>query len=277
MNKTKLIAEIGINHNGDLNLAKKLIDSSVDAGFDFVKFQKRTPDLCVPEDQKNILKTGTPWGDITYIDYKYKVEFEQKEYEAINEYCKKKKIDWFASVWDIPSCDFMSNFTTIAKIPSALITDTDLIKYAREKFDKLMISTGMSTEEEISIAIKLCNPDIIFHTNSSYPSPVEELQLNYIKTLKHKYSDKEIGYSGHEYGLVTSFAAVAMGAVWVERHVTLDRTLWGSDQLASIEPAGMLKLVKGVRDIEKAFGATNPSGRKLFPSELSKRKSLRGN
>jgi N-acetylneuraminate synthase len=176
-------------------------------------------------------------------------------------------------VWDKDSVDFMSEYIDIAKIPSALITDVELCKYARSKFDTLLISTGMSTEEEIEICVCNCKPDVIMHTNSTYPSPVNELNLNYIHHLKSKWPSAEIGYSGHEYGLVTTFAAVAIGASWVERHLTLDRTMWGSDHVASVEPQGMIKLVKGIRDIEKAIGESGP--RKVANGELSKRKSLR--
>ena len=269
----KIIAEIGINHNGDLNICKKIIDSAVLAGCDFVKFQKRNPDLCVPEEQKSKPKS-TPWGDMTYLEYKHKIEFGEKEFNEIDRYCKEKNIGWFASVWDKDSVDFMSNYTTIAKIPSALITDMELCKYARSKFDYLIISTGMSTEKEIENSVNNCNPDVIMHTNSTYPSPINELNLNYITFLKEKYN-KEVGYSGHEYGLVTTFATIPLGVSWVERHVTLDRTMWGSDQVASVEPSGLFKLVKGIRDIELALGKKNLE-RTLFNSELLKRKTLRG-
>ena len=267
----KIIGEIGINHNGNIEICKKIIDAAVLAGCDYVKFQKRNPDVCVPEEQKSKLKS-TPWGEMTYLDYKYKVEFEKNEYDIIDEYCKEKGISWFASVWDKDSVDFMSCYNNISKIPSALITNKELVEYARSKFDYLIISTGMSTEEEIEKAVEFCNPDAIMHTNSTYPSPINELNLEYIHWLK-KYG-KEVGYSGHEYGLVTTFATIPMGVTWIERHITLDRTMWGSDQLASVEPAGLIKLVKGIRDIEKALGGN--SKRELLNSELSKRKSLRG-
>ena len=270
----KIIAEIGINHNGDVSIAKKLIDAASLAGCDYVKFQKRTPELCVPKEQKNKIR-NTPWGEMKYIDYKHKIEFEKKEYDEIEAYCKDKKIKWFASVWDIPSVDFCSQYPeSIMKIPSALITDLELCKYARSKCKTLIISTGMSTEEEIMKCVEVCEPDVIMHTNSSYPSKVEELNLSYINYLKTKYAQREIGYSGHEYGLITTFATVVIGATWIERHVTLDRTMWGSDQLSSVEPAGLIKLVKGTRDIEKSIGPGGP--RKVFGSELEKRKSLRG-
>jgi len=269
----KIIAEIGINHNGDINLAKKLIDLAEVSGCDYAKFQKRTPELCVPEHQKNKIRS-TPWGEIKYIDYKNKIEFQKEHYDELYSYTKDKNINLFASVWDKPSVDFMKKYTLIMKIPSALITNLELCLYARQNCDILIISTGMSTEEEIELCVDVCNPDVIMHTNSSYPSKIEELNLSYIHHLKEKYTGKEIGYSGHEYGLVTTFATVAMGSSWVERHITLDRTMWGSDQLASVEPIGLMKLVKGIRDIEKSFGTRAP--REVLGSELDKRKSLRG-
>ena len=272
MESVSVIAEIGINHNGDLDTCKKLIDVATSAGCNFVKFQKRTPDICVPEKQKSIPRE-TPWGTMTYLEYKEKIEFGKEEYDEVDRYCKDKGIEWFASVWDKPSVDFMKQYTHIMKIPSALITDLELCKYARENSDVLIISTGMSTEEEIEGCVDSCNPDIIMHTNSTYPSPIDELNLNYITHLKEKYPNVEIGYSGHEFGLVTTFAAVALGVTSVERHITLDRSMWGSDHVASVEPIGVWKLVKGIRDVENSLGVTGP--RKLFKSELSKRKSLR--
>jgi len=268
----KIIAEIGINHNGSIKLTKDLIDLSKVAGCDYVKFQKRTPDICVPDSQKDKIR-DTPWGKLRYIDYKKKIEFEKDEYDELFSYVENKKIEIFASVWDKKSVDFMKNYTDIMKISSASITDLELCKYAREKSKKLIISTGMSTEKEIEECISICSPDVIMHTNSSYPSKLDELNLSYIAHLREKYKNKEIGYSGHEYGLVTTFAAVAMQATWVERHVTLDRNMWGSDQKSSIEPIGLIKLVKGIRDIEKSIGPGGP--RKVYGSELEKLKSLR--
>ena len=270
--KTKIIAEIGINHNGDIKLAKNLISAASIAGCDYVKFQKRTPDLCVPEAQKTKIRM-TPWGEMSYLDYKKRIEFEEEEYQEIDKFCKSLDIKWFASAWDLESLDFLRKFNTIVKIPSALITNDQLITAAREKFDFLLISTGMSTEQEIEKAVKLCNPDVIFHTNSSYPSDISELNLNYITRLKNKFG-KVVGYSGHEFGLVTTFATIPLGVEWVERHVTLDRDLWGSDQKSSVEPAGLIKLVKGIRDIEKALGSSGP--RIISADELSKKETLRG-
>jgi N-acetylneuraminate synthase len=270
---TKIIAEIGINHNGDVDVAKKLIDVAAVSGCDYVKFQKRNPDLCVPEDQKYKMR-DTPWGEMTYIEYKHRIEFDQSQYDELFSYADLKGIGIFASVWDNDSVDFMRRYTGTMKVPSALITNDDLLSYARGKSDYLMISTGMSEEQEIENAVKLANPDLIFHTNSTYPSPISELNLSYINWLKEKYPSTDIGYSGHEYGLVTTFAAVAMGASYIERHVTLDRTMWGSDHVCSVEPIGLMKLVKGIRDIEKSLGEGGP--RQLFESEMKKRETLRG-
>jgi N-acetylneuraminate synthase len=270
-----LISEIGINHNGDINLCKELIMLSKVAGVDYVKIQKRNPDVCVPNHQKNKSKS-TPWGEMTYLNYKKRIEFDETQIKELTEYSNSLGLTFFASVWDKDSVDIMAKYSTITKIGSACITDIELCKYARSKFKTLIISTGMSTEDEITKCINECNPDIIMHSNSTYPCPVDELNLNYIHHLKEKYPNKEIGYSGHEYGLVTTFAAVAIGSTWIERHVTLDRNMWGSDHKASIEPSGLIKLVKGIRDIE---GATKyPKGsRILFEGEYSKRDSLRKN
>ena len=273
--RVKIVAEIGINHNGDMKIAKKLIDVASIAGCDYVKFQKRTPDICVPDDQKNKIRS-TPWGDIKYIDYKKKMEFGETEFDEIYKYCEERDMKCFASVWDIPSVEFMKRYTTIAKIPSALITDLSLCRAARSAFDTLIISTGMSTEEEITQCVSECDPDVIMHTNSSYPSKYEELNLNYINHLKDKYPNKEVGYSGHEYGLPTTYATVALGVKWIERHITLDRTMWGSDQASSVDPVGTIKLVRGIRIVEESLGPSEQKERILHPSELDKRKSLRG-
>jgi N-acetylneuraminate synthase len=272
-----IIAEIGINHNGDINLAKQLIDVAKSAGCDFVKFQKRNPDVCVPEDQKLKIRQ-TPWGEMSYIDYKHRTEFGFHEYNEINRYCELKGIGWFASAWDLDSVDFLKQFPqqdgkVIMKIASAKITDIDLCVKAREESDVLLISTGMSTEQEVERCIKASRPDVVFHTNSTYPCPVSELNLNYIHHLNDKY-DVEVGYSGHEYGLATTFATAAMGVTWIERHITLDRRMWGSDQSASVEPAGLHKLVRGIRNIDQAMGSAGP--REVLGGELAKKKSLRG-
>jgi N-acetylneuraminate synthase len=273
MDQTKIIAEIGINHNGSVDTCKKLINVASVAGCDYVKIQKRTPDLCVPENQKNKIRS-TPWGDMTYLEYKKRIEFNEEQIQELLSYSNEQNINFFASVWDIPSSELMAKYTKITKIPSALITDLDLCKHARENFETLIISTGMSTEKEIEECIKTCDPDVVMHTNSTYPAPVEELNLNYIKWLQCKYLDRKIGYSGHEYGLVSTFASVALGVEWVERHITLNHHMWGSDHLSSLEPSGLFKLVKGIRDIEKSFSI--PTGpRVLTEGEKPKRESLR--
>ena len=270
----KIIAEIGINHNGSMEICKQLIMLSKVAGADYVKIQKRNPDVCVPEHQKTKRRV-TPWGEMSYLEYKYRMEFSEEQIKELCEYSRSLGIEFFASVWDIDSAKLMSKYTRIAKLGSASITDRVLCKVTRELFDFVIISTGMSTEEEVEQAVVDTKPDVIMHTNSTYPCPVEDLNLRYIEHLKEKFGkDSEIGWSGHEYGLVTSFAAVAIGATWVERHVTCDRNMWGSDQKSSIAPSGLIKLVKGIRDIEKAT-QYEPGPRKQFPGESAKRMSLR--
>jgi N-acetylneuraminate synthase len=273
MNKTNIIAEIGINHNGSIDICKKLISIAACAGCDYVKIQKRNPELCVPDHQKNIIKE-TPWGKITYIDYKKRIEFDENQLLDLMNYSNFLNIKFFASVWDKDSVDIMKKYTSIVKIPSACITDLDLCRCARFNFDKLIISTGMSNEEEINACVEACTPDVVMHTNSTYPCNVEELNLNYILWLKQKYPSIEIGYSGHEYGLVATFAAKAIGASWIERHITLDHNMWGSDQKSSLEPAAIFKLVKGIRDIDSAT-QYKPQKRILFENEKIKKDILR--
>jgi N-acetylneuraminate synthase len=270
----KVISEIGINHNGSIDLCKELIMLSKVSGAEYVKIQKRNPDVCVPEAQKMKMRK-TPWGEMTYIDYKHRMEFNEEQIKELVEYSKSINIEFFASVWDLDSVKVMSKYTKIAKLGSASINDLELCKATREAFDYVIISTGMSTEEEIDAAVEAAKPDVIMHTNSTYPCPVEDLNLRYIEHMKEKWGKTmEIGYSGHEFGLVTTYAAVAMGATWVERHVTLDRNMWGSDHSSSIEPDGLIKLVKGIRSIEKAT-QYEPGPRKQFEGENSKKDSLR--
>jgi N-acetylneuraminate synthase len=270
---TYIVAEIGINHNGDVEIAKELIKSAHEAGVDAVKFQKRTPEICVPDHQKNQMR-DTPWGYISYIEYRNKVEFDQEEYEQIDAYCKSLGIDWLASSWDIPSLEFIDSFNPPAhKVASALLTDHALLRAIKKTGKPVIISTGMSTMDEIESAVKILDADnlLICHTTSSYPCPPEELNLEMIHTLKDKY-DCPIGYSGHEVGLVPSAIAVAMGACLVERHVTLDRAMWGSDQAASVEPHGVRTLVKYIRVTEKALG---DGVKKVYDSEQSSLERLR--
>jgi len=252
---TYIVSEIGINHNGDLEVAKQLIDAAVKAGVDAVKFQKRTPELCVPDDQKQ-KKRETPWGYITYLDYRYRVEFEQEAYQKIDRYCRERGIDWFASVWDEPSVDFLEDFEPLCyKIPSASLTDHKLLRHVRATGRPVILSTGMSTMEQIRESVDVLGIDdlLITHATSTYPCEPEELNLSMILTLQKEF-DCPIGYSGHEVGLIPSVAAVALGACLVERHITLDRAMWGSDQAASVEPGGFERLVKYIRVTEQSMG-----------------------
>ena len=270
---TYIIAEIGINHNGRVEIAKELIKAASDAGVDAVKFQKRTPELCVPEHQKGQMR-DTPWGYITYLDYRYKVEFEQDEYEQIDAYCKKLGIDWLASAWDTESLAFINAFDPPAhKIPSALLTDHTLLRAVKATGKPAILSTGMSTMDEICQAVDILGVDnlVVCHTTSSYPCPPEELNLKMIQTLEDHFACP-IGYSGHEVGLVTSVIAVGLGASLVERHVTLDRAMWGSDQAASVEPQGIRTLVKYIRVTEKALG---DGEKKVYDSEQDILRKLR--
>ena len=253
---TTIIAEIGINHNGDLNIAKKLIDVASFAGCSVVKFQKRNPDVCVPHHQKGLMR-DTPWGRMPYIEYKHKIEFGKDEYDEIDNYCKDKKISWTASPWDLDSLHFLTGYDLpFVKIPSALLTDYELIKESSKNFDEIILSTGMSTMEEIDEAVKEIDDDCnyaLLHCNSTYPAPIEDLNLSCIKTLKDKYNCR-VGYSGHEYGLTTTIASLCFGATIIERHITLDKSMWGTDQMSSVEPHGLIKLVRGVRELELAIG-----------------------
>jgi len=251
-----IIGEIGINHNGSIEIAKKLIDGAAAAGCDAVKFQKRTPELCVPSDQWYI-ERDTPWGRMTYIEYRHKIEFKEKEYAIIDKYCKEKNIHWFASSWDEEAVNFLERFDPVCyKLASASLTDNYLLKKVKSTGRPMMLSTGMSTLEEIDKAITIIGTDnlMLAQSTSSYPCNLEELNIKVVSTFKNRYSDIPIGYSGHETGLAPTLAAVALGAKFVERHITLDRAMWGTDQAASVEMVGMSRLVKDIRDIEKALG-----------------------
>ncbi|MEO8097275.1 MAG: N-acetylneuraminate synthase family protein [Acidobacteriota bacterium] len=250
-----VIAEIGLNHNGDIGIAKKLIDAASFAGCDAVKFQKRTVERCVPIAQRNIPRE-TPWGVMTYLEYRKRVEFDADEYAEISAYCKGKQITWFTSCWDEESVDFMEQVgTECYKVPSASLTDDSLLIRMRETGKPVILSTGMSTMEEIKHAVGLIPTDqlLLAHATSTYPCHPSELNLNMIRTLKQMW-DCPVGYSGHEVGLQTTCAAVTLGATFVERHITLDRTMWGSDQAASVEPMGMMRMVRDIRVIESAMG-----------------------
>jgi N-acetylneuraminate synthase len=269
-----VVAEIGINHNGSLELAKKLIDGAVLAGCDAVKFQKRTPELCVPRHQWDI-ERDTPWGRLRYIDYKRRIEFGERDYAEIDRYCRERKIQWFASCWDELSVDFMERFDPPCyKAASASLTDLPLLHAMRSTGRTLVMSTGMSTMSEIERAVTAIgtNDLVIAHSTSTYPCPSEALNLRMIQTLKARWPQVPIGYSGHETGLASTWAAVAMGATLVERHITLDRAMWGTDQAASVEIVGLVRLVANIRDIERSMG---DGVKRLHEGEIAARRKLR--
>jgi len=268
-----IIAEIGINHNGDIEIAKQLMDVAVETGCDAVKFQKRTPEICVPEEQKSIPRE-TPWGSMTYFEYKKRIEFEQKEFEQIDAYAKKNGIDWFASPWDVPSVDFLEGFNVpCQKIASACLTDSELLTAINKTKTTTILSTGMSSMQEIDKAVSLLNdvPLAIAQATSTYPAEASELNLRAIQTFAEKYK-VPVGYSGHERGLQVTIAAVALGATFIERHITLDRSMWGTDHSASLEPEGLKKLVRDIRIIELALG---DGKKKVYDSEIPIRAKLR--
>jgi N-acetylneuraminate synthase len=269
-----VIAEIGINHNGSLDIAKKIIDGAVFSGCDAVKFQKRAPEKCVPKDQW-YNERDTPWGRMTYIDYRHRMEFSKQQFAEINRYCKDKGIDWFASCWDEESVDFIEQFDPPCyKMASASLTDHALLQKTQATGKPLIVSTGMSTTQEIENAVQLLGTEnlLIAHSTSAYPCKPEELNLRMILTLREKYPNTPIGYSGHEVGLSPTWSAVALGASFVERHITLDRAMWGTDQAASVEIIGMHHLVRDIRDIEKALG---DGIKKVYVSESGALQKLR--
>jgi N-acetylneuraminate synthase len=276
-NPVYFIAEIGLNHNGSLTNAKKLVDAAFACGWHCVKFQKRTPEICVPEQQKHVMR-DTPWGRMSYLEYRYKVEFEHDEYRYIDRYCREKPIQWSASVWDVPSVEFLLEYDVpFIKIPSAKLTETDILVAAARSGKTIFLSTGMSTLDEIDSAVETIEKHassnyLLMHTNSSYPAPPEELNLNVIPFLKERYGCI-VGYSGHESGLEPSVVAAVLGAKVIERHVTLDHNMWGSDHFASLEIEGMHKLIRRVAEVADIMG----SGVKtVTESELEIRKKLRG-
>jgi len=269
-----IMAEIGINHNGSLDAAKRLVDIAARCGCNAVKFQKRTPELCVPPDQRTRMRE-TPWGYISYMAYRERVEFGFDEYAEIDRHCREKNMTWLASAWDEPSVDFLERFDTPAhKVPSAKLTDHGLLRRVRETGRPVILSTGMSTLEEIRGAVECLGAErlILLHCTSTYPCPLGELNLRCLETLRDEFGCL-VGYSGHEAGLPPSVGAVAMGAVMIERHITLDRTMWGSDQAASLSPAGLERLVRYVRIMEKSMGS---GVKQVWPSEEEARGKLRG-
>ena len=276
LKETYFIGEIGINHNGDMQVAKKLIDAVNACGWDCAKFQKRNPDVCVPEHQKSVIRE-TPWGTMTYLDYKHRIEFGDEDFDVINNYCSEKPIDWTASVWDLDSLEFLLGYDVpFLKIPSALITETDLVKESARSDKPMIISTGMSTLREVDDAVenvlKYNNNLVIMHTNSSYPTPKNERNLNLIPMLKNRYGCT-VGYSGHEKDLEPTVLAIALGAKVIERHITLSHDMWGTDQKASLEVHAMHMLKKRCQDVDIILGS---SKKVVTESEVPIRKKLRG-
>lgn len=261
-----VIAEIGINHNGDISLAEKLIEVAAAAGCDAVKFQKRTPEVCVPLAQRNVMRE-TPWGTMTYMEYRKLVEFGEKEYDRIDALCREKNIHWFASCWDQESIDFMERYKPPCyKVASATLTDQGILRKLRGLGRPILLSTGMSTLEQIDAAVSATGTEnlVLLHAVSTYPAHYEELNLRVIPALMERYN-VPVGYSGHETGLPSSVAAVVLGACIVERHVTLDRAMWGSDHAASLEPNGITRLVRDIRLVETSMG---DGLKRIMPREL---------
>jgi N-acetylneuraminate synthase len=269
-----VIAEIGINHNGSLEVAKKLIDGACLAGADAVKFQKRTPEACVPRDQWGV-ERDTPWGRMTYIDYRRRMEFSEGDFAEIFRHSRDRRMLCFASCWDEESVDFMERFDPPCyKAASASLTDHNLLRKMKSTGRPLIISTGMSTLSEIQDGVAAAElPNLLVaHATSTYPCPVGDLNLRMLDTLKGLYPETPVGYSGHETGLAPTWAAVTMGATFVERHITLDRAMWGSDQAASVEVGGLIRLVSNIRDIEKAMG---DGVKRVYAGELPQIEKLR--
>ena len=262
-----IVAEIGINHNGQLEVARQLIDAAASSGCDAVKFQKRTIDIIYSQEELD-RQVDSPFGT-TYRVLKEGLEFGLEEYSESDRYCRELGIMWFASCWDEPSVDFIDQFDPPCyKIASASLTNGNLLHYTKSKGKPIMLSTGMSTLEQIDLAVETLGTDelIIMHCTSTYPCPPEELNLSVIQNLINRYPCP-VGYSGHEVGISTTVAAAVLGARVLERHITLDRAMWGSDQAASMEPQGIERLVNYIRTIERAMG----DGTKvIYPSEREK-------
>ncbi|WP_458040665.1 MULTISPECIES: N-acetylneuraminate synthase family protein [Bacteria] len=269
-----VIAEIGLNHNGDVEIAKQLIDVAADAGVDAVKFQKRTPEISTPVHMRDTLRE-TPWGTMTYLDYRYRVEFTREQYVEVSDHALLRGLDWFASPWDVPSVAFLEDLNVVAhKVASACLTDLPLLQALRDTGKPIILSTGMSTIAQIDAALEVLGTDrlVLLHATSTYPMEPDEANLRVIPTLRDRYPGVPVGYSGHERGLQISVAAVALGAVAIERHITLDRTMWGSDHAASLEPAGLQHLVRDIRIIEQALG---DGVKRVFPGEEAPMAKLR--
>lgn len=274
MRKTFIIAEVGINHNGNMETTKRLIDAASDTGCDAVKFQKRTiEDVYTKEDLDR--PRESPWGT-TNREQKYGLEFEKEEFDEISEYCNKKGIHWFASAWDVKSQKFLQQYNLdYNKVASAMLTHRELLTEIAKEGKYTFISTGMSTLEQVTKAVEIFRenncPFELMHCNSTYPMPIDGANLRVIDTLRQEFSC-DVGYSGHEAGIIISCAAAALGATSIERHITLDRSMYGSDQSASLEIGGLKKLVKYIRDIEVSLGTNEKT---VYEQELNAAKKLR--
>jgi N-acetylneuraminate synthase len=269
-----LIGEIGLNHNGDVELAKRLVDVAADAGAQAVKFQKRTPEISTPEHMRDVPRE-TPWGTMTYLEYRYRVEFDREQYIEIGDHATMRGLDWFASPWDVPSVAFLEDLNVVAhKVASASVTDLELLRALAATGKPVILSTGMSTIDQIDVAVDVLGTSnlVLLHATSTYPLPAEEANLRTIDTLRARYGRVPVGYSGHEPGLQISLAAATMGAAVIERHITLDRTMWGSDHAASLEPEGLRHLIRDIRVIETALG---DGVKRVFPGELAPQAKLR--
>lgn len=259
MNTSKIfiIAEAGINHNGDLGLAKKLIDMAKEAGCDAVKFQKRDPDICVPESMKSVMRE-TPWGQLTYLEYKKKIEFGREEFDEIDSYCKEIGISWSASAWDLKSLSFLDKYKLpFHKVASALATYKPFLEEVANRKILTYASVGMCGFDQIDTLVQIFKkancPLVLLHTVSTYPAKESDLNLMMIQTLKERYG-LPVGYSGHEPSVSPSLIAGVIGAVAIERHITLDRSMWGTDHSASLELIGLKQLVSSIRKIDVVKG-----------------------
>jgi N-acetylneuraminate synthase len=269
-----VIAEIGLNHNGDVEIAKRLVDVAADAGVQAVKFQKRTPEISTPVHMRDVPRE-TPWGTMSYLEYRYRVEFDRDQYIEIGDHATLRGLDWFASPWDVPSVEFLEDLNVVAhKVASASVTDLELMRALAATGKPIILSTGMSTLDQIEAAVSVLGVErlVLLHATSTYPMPAEEANLRMIATLRAAFPGVPVGYSGHEPGLQISIAAAALGAAAIERHVTLDRTMWGSDQAASLEPAGLQHLVRDIRIIEAAMG---DGVKRIMPGEEAPMAKLR--
>ena len=269
-----VIAEIGLNHNGDVEIAKRLIDVAADAGAQAVKFQKRTPEISTPAHMRDVPRE-TPWGTMSYLEYRYRVEFDRDQYVEIGDHATLRGLDWFASPWDVPSVEFLEDLNVVAhQVASASVTDLELLRALAATGKPVILSTGMSRMEQIATAVDVLGTSnlVLLHATSTYPMPADEANLRMLATLRSAFPGVPVGYSGHEPGLQISLAAAALGAAAIERHITLDRTMWGSDHAASLEPAGLQHLVRDIRIIETALG---DGVKRIMPGEEAPMAKLR--